>query len=102
MKYLKTYKLFEDIDGVDYAIKLIDLFKTNPEILDVRIAGNVSIIDGWVEGYVKYLSLEDNELSVVYDIDVDDSGVPSEESMPVSLLTDEDAKNLYEYIIDKI
>ena len=97
---MKHLKLFENFgEEVDYAEKLKELVNIKPEILDIKIAGQVSIIDGMVEGYVKYLSMKDGELSVVYDIDIDDSGVPSEEEMQVDWLVEDDAQSLYEYLI---
>lgn len=91
--------MFENFnEEVDYIKKVKELVNTNPEMIDLKIAGDVSIIDGMVEGYVKYLSMKDGELSIVYDIDIDDSGVPSEEEMTLNQLTENDAKSLYEYI----
>lgn len=96
MKYIEMFENFNE--EVDYIKKVKELVNTNPEMIDLKIAGDVSIIDGMVEGYVKYLSMKDGELSIVYDIDIDDSGVPSEEEMTLNQLTENDAKSLYEYI----
>lgn len=97
---MKHLRLFEDFDEeVDYAEKLKELVNIKPEIMDIKIAGQVALMDGDVEGYVVQVYMIDGELNVIYHIDIDGSGVPSEEHMPVDYMLEDDAQVLYEYLI---
>ena len=113
MKNLKNFESFEiKRMGKSKMNDLIQLFEDNPELSgDKSIAGKVAIQDGWVEGYVKFLTYEEDEvfgggdLLVYYDIDgVDEDGnvLPGEKVADIMEIMEHEVDEIYNFFVNKL
>ncbi len=109
MRKTKHIKLFENFqegnestEGNEPYQRLLDLIENKPELLDVNMAGYVSIAMGMQEAFIKYLKMEDGKLMAVYDIDSSEgTGEVFEEEEEVSFLRPIDIDAIYNFLKDK-
>lgn len=106
MKILKT---FENFSQEDIYEKTKSLIMEYPGVLDKVEPGQISIIDGDVEGYITFIDYDDitDKVLVHYDIDEEDEEneegfITVERDAELEDLFENDVESIYDYIKSKI